>query len=137
MKNTGTIILSVILLIIAFVAVDYFYLKKVFFKPTEDGEKNVKKENGEKSNSNTSPDKKSSFPLIKGSKGKEVKYLQAALNHYKNQNLTIDGIFGADTENTLNKIFKVKAVIEKDYNIWVKPYISTLEKVYSRQGIIL
>lgn len=139
MKNLTVILVVIIIISLAVVAADYIWWNKLIFKkPDEDLE--TKKTSGNASsgnNSSNTQNSSSSFPLMNGSKGLEVKYLQAGLNTFQGQNLKVDGVFGSATQNALYKIFKVKVVPEKDYNIWVKPYIPEIKRRYELQGIIL
>lgn len=64
-----------------------------------------------------------SFPLQKGSKGEKVQYLQRYLNTYHAAGLTVDGNFGAKTENALKKALNIIKVSESDYNKYVSQVI--------------
>lgn len=56
------------------------------------------------------------FPLMMGSKGAEVSYLQAWLNNKKGETLIVDGIYGPLTAASVKKIFNVEQVSEELYN---------------------
>jgi hypothetical protein len=77
------------------------------------------------------------FPLVKGSNGVRVKYLQAALNYYKSQKLVIDGDFGDNTLKALKSAYGISAVPESAYNISIKPFEGSLKTYMQFQGIII
>lgn len=141
MKNFGITLVILVIIIGGLIAADYYWWNKIFFKPKEDNEDKTKSSNANSSSNVAAAaatnNQSTIFPLKKGSIGIEVKYLQAAINTFQGQNLKVDGVFGSATQNALYKIFKVKAVPEKDYNIWVKPYIPEIKRRYELQGIIL
>lgn len=136
MKNFGITLVILVIIIGGLIAADYYWWNKIFFKPKEDNEDKTKSSNAN-SSSNATNNQSTIFPLKKGSIGIEVKYLQAAINTFQGQNLSIDGIFGNATEKALLKIYNIKTVPEKEYNIWVKPYIAEIKRRYELQGIIL
>lgn len=63
------------------------------------------------------------FPIFFGSRGEAVKQLQKYLNQYFNAGLTVDGIFGKNTEEAAYQYLgqrSFKSWSEISYLIWIK-----------------
>lgn len=78
------------------------------------------------------------FPLVKGSTGRQVRYVQAYLNKRHNQALTPDGIFG---EQTYEALLTTKAlsypVYSGQYASVVAPLTGELDAYLKGRGIKL
>jgi peptidoglycan hydrolase-like protein with peptidoglycan-binding domain len=71
-------------------------------------------------NAQLNPFGNNSFPLKLGSKGSNVKALQANLNEMTGSNLAEDGIFGPQTEKAVNDYFKSKSVSTVQHDTLMK-----------------
>lgn len=86
---------------------------------------------GSNSGSSATTPAASIFPLKKGSRGDEVRKLQAKMNEWTSyywftlttkppyQRLSEDGVFGAKTEANLNFILKKKSITESAYRSFI------------------
>lgn len=86
---------------------------------------------GSNSGSSATTPTASVFPLKKGSRGDEVRKLQAKMNEWTSyywftlttkppyQRLSEDGVFGAKTEANLNFILKKKSITESAYRNFI------------------
>ena len=132
MKNKKLIITIVVCLLLIAITVGglYLYTKKT----TADPAKPVVNPNG----STVAPVVIPVFPLKQGSKGTEVKKLQAKMNEWMNYNyftvvtkpankeLAVDGVFGPKTLEFVKIIFALDTVSQDAYNnLLAQNYTST------------
>lgn len=66
---------------------------------------------------NSIPANTSGFPLQKGSRGEKVKKLQKFLNHQFDAGLSVDGIWGNDTEKALKNAGQPNQISERSYAV--------------------
>lgn len=98
MKKQNIIILVavIVIIIIALVIVWYYFKNKPVNQPQLNNQ--IQSPGQTTVTTTTTTQANDDFPLVKGSKGSNVQYLQKALNRLNpNNNLTIDGDFGNDT----------------------------------------
>lgn len=77
------------------------------------------------------------FPLIKGSRGIEVMYLQAFLNMYKGAKIVdLDGIYGKETQWNANEYNGgVKTISKLDYDAMMLLYYPQLKAYLIQKGV--
>lgn len=95
MKNKG--IIFAVLGALGTGVISYFVYDRLRKKPSA-GDSGTGSSFGPYDSSGTSSVATDSFPLKKGSKGERVKALQRFLNTENSSGLSVDGIFGANTE---------------------------------------
>lgn len=81
------------------------------------------------------------FPLKKGSRGKEVLYVQAFLNTEFKETLTLDGIFGSQTLSAWSRSMAMvwssnsSNVSQETYQLYIKPRQANLDMYIKTKGI--
>lgn len=124
MKKTAKVLIIILILAALTVGGVLIYRR---FKNNDDGGDGNGSGSGNSSGSGSALNDNATFPLKKGSRGKQVAFIQRYINKYYGISmLTVDGIWGNNTErlvkSTLENNYADGQITVTEYNILVAVY---------------